>query len=386
MSHATQSHSQAQLNDWLNRMKNEYGVLLNKLMDPSTMDAIVTFLRRIPSGWYFTLILHGYLRSSSKRLLSIPILLYLVRKYANTSLLRGEISNNENLRAVVTGGGSGVGRSTTLLLLRLGWKVIACDKNENALKELEQIVEQNKGKSALLKTYTIDITSDDSRKEFFGFVNNEFGGGLELLVNNAGIHTMGPILESPTETIDLVASINALAQLHLIQGFLPMLLKKVRKNAIVVNISSSTALQPWPWAGSYSAAKAYVEGATQTMRIECLAANLPIKFTLVSPGPIQSPMITHIPRDQEKWATDHSDSPFSKPVKNSAAAQKQAESLGLTNSICVKVEDVARVIVEAASLDNPPERLTITTMSFEFLVNLGYWLPPVLSDRLLSLF
>src|SRR5262249_30289917 len=157
-------------------------------------------------------------------------------------------------------------------------------------KTLEQEM-QSRNDTEALHTIGLDITDEASRENLYRFANQIFGGALELLVNNAGIHVIGPILDLTSRDINTVTMVNALALVFLTKGFFPMLLRRSRTNAIVVNISSTTAIQPWPWSGSYSAAKCFLEGATDTMRIECLAAHLPIKFTLVEPGPIMGPMI-----------------------------------------------------------------------------------------------
>lgn len=346
--------------------------------------AILDLLRKIPSHYYFILSLLLYSSSSagrSTKKILIVVLAFWYRRIGKRALLN---SNGLNLNAIVTGGSGGVGKATVCMLLDLGWSVIACDRDENGLKIL---LDEMKGKyNDKLKIYALDITSHEQRDKFFGYVRDEFNQSLDLLVNNAGIHSIGPVLECTNQNIDLVAAVNAHAPVNLTRGLLPLLMKSKKGKGSVVNISSTTAIQAWPWAGSYTATKYYLEGATNTMRIECIAADIPVSFTLIEPGAILTPMISHIPKDQEKWADNNLTSPFSNICRNSALGQKKAESYGLTGLVCVSTDDVARAICEAASSNSPPERVLVATVIFELLVSVSSWLPPFLGDRLVSAF
>ena len=185
--------------------------------------------------------------------------------------------------AVVTGAASGIGRSTALALAKLGWQVIAADINEPLLADLSRI--EN------ISTIVLDVSSSESCEALAALVTRRFPLGLSALCNIAGVCTSAPLLSLSDQELERTIAINAMGPIRLMRLLLPSLLKGGKScPGILLNVSSTVGMEPWPWTGAYSTSKHALEGATKSVRREAIASGLPLHVVLVEPGPVQTPM------------------------------------------------------------------------------------------------
>ncbi len=180
---------------------------------------------------------------------------------------------------VVTGGGSGMGREITLLLLRKGARVAAIDINEKTLQETAALAGDHQGR---LTTHIVNITD---QKAVFALpeIVIKAHGAVDGLINNAGIiQPFVRINELAMKDIERVININFWGLVNMTKAFLPYLLE--RPEGHIVNTSSMGGYLPVPGQSVYGASKAAVKLFTEGLHSELLATN--VHVTAVFPGAI----------------------------------------------------------------------------------------------------
>jgi NADP-dependent 3-hydroxy acid dehydrogenase YdfG len=163
--------------------------------------------------------------------------------------------------AIVTGAGAGIGRATSLLLARQGWTVAAFDRDGAALAAL---VADDGGQRIIARE--LDVTAYDEWTGAVTVLGERSGGKLHLLVNNAGIITLGPFGATAIEQARRVVDVNVMGAVNGIHACLPLL--EATPGARIVNVSSIAALTGWPYSSVYSATKAAVTNLTEALAAE----------------------------------------------------------------------------------------------------------------------
>ena len=169
-------------------------------------------------------------------------------------------SNNSGRSAVVTGAGSGLGRDIALGLATKGYVVFGTALNAGEVQDLK---EASGGRVSLT---VCDITKEQAVGAWAASVSDaQGGGGLSLLINNAGILTPGPLEVLPLDAIRHEFEVNVLGALSVVNAFLPAL-RKARGR--IVQISTWTASLPLPFNGPSGASKAAMEVFATVYRAE----------------------------------------------------------------------------------------------------------------------
>ncbi len=144
------------------------------------------------------------------------------------------------LRVLVTGASQGIGRAIAVLAAKRGCKVIASARSAELLAELAKEVRATGG---TLETIVSDITKPADRQAMLELANKQFGG-LDVLVNNAGIGATGHFMDSDPQVLRDIFETNYFAVCELTRLFLPAL--KAGKTPMIVNISSVVARRAYP--------------------------------------------------------------------------------------------------------------------------------------------
>jgi NAD(P)-dependent dehydrogenase (short-subunit alcohol dehydrogenase family) len=173
----------------------------------------------------------------------------------------------------ITGGARGIGLATATKLRAAGARVAIGDiDGDEAARSAAALGPDVLGA-------TVDVSDQDSFREFLAVVDRELGE-LDVLINNAGIMPIGPMLEESDATQRRVFQINVLGVMNGMKLALPGMI--ARRRGHVVNIASVAGRSPVPGGASYAAAKAAVVSLTETARVEF--AGTGVAFTCVMPS------------------------------------------------------------------------------------------------------
>ncbi len=161
---------------------------------------------------------------------------------------------------LVTGASSGIGRACVHALDERGWRVFAGVRREADALALAR------ESSALVRPVRLDVTVASQIEEVAQLIDQEVGaGGLDALVNNAGIVKAGPLEFLPLADIREEFEVNTFGPIAITQGMLPLLR---RANGRLVTISSASARIALPIIGPYAASKYALEAFLDALRLE----------------------------------------------------------------------------------------------------------------------
>ena len=168
--------------------------------------------------------------------------------------------------AIVTGATSGIGMATTLRLIEQGARVAAVGRRKEVLAK---VARQN------IKTYAVDLTSQQETAAFAKRVLEDFGG-IDVLVNAAGIIASGTIENTTLADYDLMMNINVRSVFQLSQLAHPSIIE--RKGNIVI-VSSVTGIRAFPNVFAYCVSKAAVDQLTRCAALELAPKGALLKLT-----------------------------------------------------------------------------------------------------------
>ncbi|MGC8119760.1 SDR family NAD(P)-dependent oxidoreductase [Marinobacter sp. VGCF2001] len=185
-----------------------------------------------------------------------------------------------NKVAVVTGAGSGIGRSLAEALAARGCRLALSDVNEAGLAATAGALGD-----ADVKTYRLDVSDRDAIYAHAEQVRSDFGQ-INLVINNAGVALSASVRETTDEDFQWLMDINFWGVVHGTRAFLPHLIAS--GDGHVVNISSVFGLIGVPKQSAYNSAKFAVRGFTECLRQEMTLENQPVQVSCVHPGGIRT--------------------------------------------------------------------------------------------------
>jgi 3-oxoacyl-[acyl-carrier protein] reductase len=198
----------------------------------------------------------------------------------------------EQVRAIVTGAASGLGRCFATELARHGASVAAVDVNTSGLEELKAETKDLKGE---VLTTQLDVVNESSVVLFMNKTTEKFSG-VNVLVNNAAILRDGPLAKKeggwtrklPTAVWKQVLEVNLTAPYFLAREMVATALQRQQQNTLIVNISSLSRAGN-PHQSNYSASKAGLDACTRTWALEL--AQFGIRVAGIAPGMVDTPML-----------------------------------------------------------------------------------------------
>ena len=187
---------------------------------------------------------------------------------------------------VITGAGSGIGRALAMNAADKGAVLALSDWDEVGLVETAQLVQTRT--HCTVRTDKLDVRDRDQMQAYAASVAEQLGG-VNVIVNNAGVALHGDFEEVDYADFEWVMDVDFWGVVQGTKEFLPHLIAS--GDGHVVNISSLFGLVGMPGQTAYNSAKFAVRGFTEALRQEMLMSKHPVKVTCVHPGGIKTAIV-----------------------------------------------------------------------------------------------
>ena len=188
--------------------------------------------------------------------------------------------------ALVTGASSGIGAATALALAHEGAAVALIARRRERLEALAQSIAAAGGRAEVV---ALDMAEVGSAEEAVKRTLEAFGG-LDIVVNNAGLMLLGPVAGADLSDWERMLNLNVLSLMTLTRAALEHM--KPRRSGHIVNISSVSGRGSGPTSAGYSATKWAVGGFSEGLRQEVRLEN--IRVTVIEPGVVATELTDHI--------------------------------------------------------------------------------------------
>ncbi len=198
--------------------------------------------------------------------------------------------------AIITGASSGIGEATAKMLAGKGMKVAALARRSERLNQLAQ---ETKGGPGEIMPLAADVADEGAIKQ--AVAETEFRWGrIDVLVANAGVMLLGPILNANTDEWRTMVNVNLLGLLYSVHAVLPAMTRQ--KSGHIITMSSVAGRVARANNGVYAATKFGVGAFSESLRVEVAKNN--IRVTTIEPGAVATELPEHIgdPGSRE-WAT-----------------------------------------------------------------------------------
>lgn len=185
-------------------------------------------------------------------------------------------------KVIVVGAGTGIGRSVAVKFAKKGANVACLSKNEINCSETASLA----GKKAF--AVSCDISDYSSVVSSMGLAMTKLGG-VDILVNTAGINVMAHTHQSMTSDFDNIIKTNLNGTYYTCKLAIGYMVQN-HEGGCIINTSSMAAEMPLPWSAAYVASKAGVVGLTKELAYEYKKNN--IRVNAVSPGGVDTPFVS----------------------------------------------------------------------------------------------
>jgi NAD(P)-dependent dehydrogenase (short-subunit alcohol dehydrogenase family) len=242
----------------------------------------------------------------------------------------------------ITGCSTGFGRQIAKHVLELGYRVVVTSRDPEDVQDLAEL-----GDVLILK---LDVT-DRSQAEAAVKAAEDHFGGIDVLINNAGIGYFAAVEESDEKEVRKMFDVNVFGLCRMIHIVLPGMRK--RRKGFIVNLSSIAGLRSFPALGYYNATKFAVEGVSEALWQE--VEPLGIKVMLVEPSGFRTDWAGRSANETKHQIADYANT-----------ADKNIRHLrtlsGNQNGDPVRA---AEAIVQAVESSNPPHRLLLGNDAYD---------------------
>lgn len=242
----------------------------------------------------------------------------------------------------ITGCSTGFGRQIAKHVLELGYRVVVTSRDPGDVRDLAEF-----GEALILK---LDVT-DRSQAEAAVKAAEEHYGGIDVLVNNAGIGYFAAVEESDEDEVRKMFDVNVFGLSRMIHVALPGMRK--RRKGFIVNLSSIAGLRSFPALGYYNATKFAVEGLSEALWQE--VEPLGIKVMLVEPSGFRTDWAGRSAQETPHKIADYADT-ADKNIRHLRAISGHQDGDPVR---------AAQAIVKAVESASPPHRLLLGNDSYD---------------------
>ena len=195
------------------------------------------------------------------------------------------MSSLERRVVAITGASSGIGEATALAVAAEGAAVSLAARRVDRIEALAERINGEGGRALAIET---DITDEEQANAFIARTHEELGG-LDALINNAGVMLLGPVAGAPTEQWRQMLDVNLLGLLYCTHAALPIL--GAQGSGDIVNVASVAGRIAAMGSGVYNMTKWGVVGFSEALRQECALAN--VRVTAIEPGWVATELQGH---------------------------------------------------------------------------------------------
>lgn len=266
--------------------------------------------------------------------------------------------NTNSPVVLISGCSTGIGRALAMEFAARDWRVFATARKPETINDL---------KSPNMEIAALDVTDEKSIKACVELVIAK-AGHIDMLVNNAGLLLIGPLIELETDELRLQFETNVMGLAALIREVAPYMIN--RRSGKIVNMSSVSGVLPTPFAGAYCSTKAALTAFSDSLRMEL--APFGVKVITVQPGGIKSNLSINADKDLERFKK----TPYG-PVQNFIVARAHASQEKATPA-----KEFAKRLVDKLVRENTPTliRLGKDSKLMPFIAKF----PGAITDSLLS--
>ena len=212
--------------------------------------------------------------------------------------------------AIVTGATSGIGMATARKFVEQGGKVAAAGRRKDALAKIG---------GTNTKAYGVDLLNEGETASFVASVLEDFGG-IDVLVNAAGIIANGTIENTTLSDYDVMMNINVRSVFHLTQLALPSI---IERKGNIVNVSSVTGLRAFPNVLAYCVSKAAVDQLTRCAALELAPKG--VRVNAINPGVVRTKLHLNSGLTDEAYAAFVERSKTTHPLGRIGEAEEIAD-------------------------------------------------------------
>jgi NAD(P)-dependent dehydrogenase (short-subunit alcohol dehydrogenase family) len=180
--------------------------------------------------------------------------------------------------AVVTGGGGGIGYAIARAFAREGARVVIAGRTRETLTHAAETIEEECGRPVL--PVPADVAETDDCERLIATTVDRLGG-VDILVNNAALFAVVPLIEADAAEAARFFAVNAIGPLNAGRAFARWAVDH-KRGGVIVNVSSIAAGRPAPGLALYSASKAALDSLTRSMAVEWAGHGL--RVNAVAPG------------------------------------------------------------------------------------------------------
>jgi len=242
----------------------------------------------------------------------------------------------------ITGCSTGFGHQIAKHVLELGYRVVVTSRDPEDVRDLAKL-----GDALVLK---LDVTDRSQAEAAVKAVEDRYGG-IDVLVNNAGIGYFAAVEESDEEEVRKMFEVNVFALSRMIHVVLPGMRK--RRKGYIVNLSSIAGLRSFPGLGYYNSTKFAVEGLSEALWQE--VEPLGIKVMLVEPSGFRTDWAGRSANEAEHQIADYADT-AGKNIRQLRAISGNQDGDPVR---------AAEAIVQAVESPNPPHRLLLGNDAYD---------------------
>ena len=225
--------------------------------------------------------------------------------------------------AVITGAASGIGEALARhAACELGMKVVLADINEQSLQQLAHALSEQGCEALAVHT---DVADADSMVALATKAQNHFGD-VTLLVNNAGIETLGFSWEIPAAQWDKILKVNIHGVVNGVNAFAGAMIDS-GKRCVIANLSSLAGVSIAPLQASYVMTKHAVLSFTECLNLEMAMKSDLVQVSAVLPGPVKTRIFESVSTHDDSAVAEHHRVMIELLEKNGMTPQAAAETI-----------------------------------------------------------